>query len=80
MKFAFELYESLKKAGVSVIIDDRNERFGVKMNDFELIGFPYALLVGKEFANGKVEFITRDGLNKEAIGADDAFRKIKESL
>ena len=80
MKFAFELYESLKKAGVSVIIDDRNERFGVKMNDFELIGFPYALLVGKEFANGKVEFITRDGLSKETIGANDAFRKIKESL
>ena len=80
VKFAFELYESLKKAGVSVIIDDRNERFGVKMNDFELIGFPYALLVGKEFANGKVEFITRDGLNKEAIEANDAFRKIKESL
>ncbi len=80
VKFAFELYESLKKAGVSVIIDDRNERFGVKMNDFELIGFPYALLVGKEFANGKVEFITRDGLSKETIDADDAFKKIKESL
>ena len=80
VKFAFELYESLKKAGVSVIIDDRNERFGVKMNDFELIGFPYALLVGKEFANGKVEFITRDGLSKETINTDDAFRKIKESL
>lgn len=80
VKFAFELYESLKKAGVSVIIDDRNERFGVKMNDFELIGFPYALLVGKEFANGKVEFITRDGLSKEAIEANDAFRKIKENL
>ena len=80
VKFTFELYESLKKAGVSVIIDDRNERFGVKMNDFELIGFPYALLVGKEFANGKVEFITRDGLSKETIDANDAFRKIKESL
>ena len=80
VKFAFELYDSLKKAGVSVIIDDRNERFGVKMNDFELIGFPYALLVGKEFANGKVEFITRDGLSKETIDANDAFRKIKESL
>ena len=80
VKFAFELYESLKKTGVSVIIDDRNERFGVKMNDFELIGFPYALLVGKEFANGKVEFITRDGLSKETIDANDAFRKIKESL
>ena len=80
LKFAFELYESLKKAGVSVIIDDRNERFGVKMNDFELIGFPYALLVGKEFANGKVEFITRDGLSKETIGVNEAFKKIKESL
>ncbi|MBE9828698.1 proline--tRNA ligase [Campylobacter concisus] len=80
VKFAFELYESLKKAGVSVIIDDRNERFGVKMNDFELIGFPYALLVGKEFVNGKVEFITRDGLSKETIGVNEAFKKIKESL
>lgn len=80
VKFAFELYEGLKKAGVSVIIDDRNERFGVKMNDFELIGFPYALLVGKEFANGKIEFITRDGLSKETIGANEAFKKIKESL
>ena len=80
VKFAFELYESLKKAGISVIIDDRNERFGVKMNDFELIGFPYALLVGKEFANGKVEFITRDGLSKETIDANEAFKKIKESL
>ena len=80
VKFAFELYESLKKAGVSVIIDDRNERFGVKMNDFELIGFPFALLVGKEFANGKVEFITRDGLSKETIGVNEAFKKIKESL
>ncbi|ORI11042.1 proline--tRNA ligase [Campylobacter concisus] len=80
VKFAFELYENLKKAGVSVIIDDRNERFGVKMNDFELIGFPFALLVGKEFANGKVEFITRDGLSKETIDANEAFKKIKESL
>nr|WP_314538791.1 proline--tRNA ligase [uncultured Campylobacter sp.] len=79
-KFAFELYESLKKAGISVIIDDRNERFGVKMNDFELIGFPYALLVGKEFVNGNVEFITRDGLSKETIGVNEAFKKIKESL
>ncbi|OUT11952.1 proline--tRNA ligase [Campylobacter concisus] len=80
VEFAFELYESLKKAGISVIIDDRNERFGVKMNDFELIGFPYALLVGKEFANGKVEFITRDGLSKETIDTNEAFKKIKESL
>ncbi|WP_462103899.1 proline--tRNA ligase [Campylobacter concisus] len=80
VKFAFELYESLKKAGISVIIDDRNERFGVKMNDFELIGFPYALLVGKEFANGNVEFIARDGLSKETIDANEAFKKIKESL
>ena len=80
VEFAFELYESLKKAGISVIIDDRNERFGVKMNDFELIGFPYALLVGKEFVNGNVEFITRDGLSKETIGVNEAFKKIKESL
>ncbi|MCR4942812.1 MAG: proline--tRNA ligase [Campylobacter sp.] len=80
VKFAFELYENAKKAGLDVLIDDRNERFGVKMNDFELIGAPFAILVGKALANNKVEFITRNGLSKEEIDANKALECLKEKL
>lgn len=80
VKFATELYESARAAGIDVLLDDRNERFGVKMNDFELIGVPFAILVGKGLADGKVEFITRDGLSKAEIAASEALAKLKEAL
>lgn len=47
IKFSEEIYEFAKSLGIRVILDDRNERFGVKMSEFELIGFPYAIIVGK---------------------------------
>ena len=80
VKFAQDLYESARAAGISVLLDDRNERFGVKMADFELIGLPYAVLVGKALAEGKVEFIERDGLKKSEILASGALEKLKEAL
>ncbi len=44
-----KIYEALKNAGVDTIIDDRKQqRFGFKMGDFELIGFPYAVVIGKK--------------------------------
>ncbi|TQR31842.1 proline--tRNA ligase [Campylobacter sp. MIT 99-7217] len=67
LKFAHELYEELCKIGIEVLFDDRNERFGVKMSEFELLGFPYALLIGKGFENNELEFITRKGLQKELL-------------
>ncbi|MBR8464104.1 proline--tRNA ligase [Campylobacter sp. faydin G-24] len=80
IEFATKLYESLKNDGVNVLLDDRNERFGIKINDFELIGFPYALLVGKDLAEGKVELIERKSLAKTKIEAKDAFNVIKDVL
>ena len=50
------------------------------MADFELIGLPYAVLVGKALADGKVEFIERDGLKKSEILASGALEKLKEAL
>jgi len=58
----------------------KGARFGVKMADFELIGLPYAVLVGKALAEGKVEFIERDGLKKSEILASGALEKLKEAL
>ncbi len=50
------IYEELKKAGVETVIDDRNERPGVKFKDADLIGYPVRVVVGpKTLANGQLE-------------------------
>jgi prolyl-tRNA synthetase len=49
----------LESAGFDVILDDRDERAGVKFKDADLIGIPYRINVGKKAAEGKVELVTR---------------------
>ncbi|MSN95978.1 proline--tRNA ligase [Campylobacter sp. FMV-PI01] len=78
--FSLNLYKKLGDLGIDVLLDDRNERFGVKMNDYELIGIPYAVIVGKNLVNNEIEFIARDGLIKEKISIDDIVDKIKTVL
>lgn len=57
---AEEIYEVLKKAGVEAVIDDRNERPGVKFKDADLIGYPLRVVVGpKTLAEGKIEVKAR---------------------
>ncbi len=67
VEFANGIYEELKEKGIEVILDDRNERFGFKMGDFELIGFPYALIVGKGLKNDEVEVVERKTLEKKIV-------------
>lgn len=71
VEFAQNIYDSMKSKGVDVVLDDRKDRFGAKMKDYELIGIPYALVVGKNLSSGSVEFVTRDGMNKEEVLVDD---------
>jgi prolyl-tRNA synthetase len=66
-KFANELYEFLQKEGIETILDDRSERFGPKIKDFELIGFPYGVIVGKGLKEGKVQVVDRKTLQKEEV-------------
>ena len=61
MKIANKLYDELRKIGVDAILDDRNERAGVKFKDSELIGIPMRVTVGKKITDGEVEFKLRDG-------------------
>jgi len=76
--FANELYETLDKK--KVLIDDRKERFGFKMKDFELIGFPYALIIGKSLKDGFVELIQRETLEKTQIKKDEISEALKGIL
>ncbi|WP_458699444.1 proline--tRNA ligase [Sulfurospirillum sp. 1307] len=80
LEFAQNIYESLKKEGYNVLLDDRKDRFGPKMKDFELMGFPYAIIVGKNLKDGLVELVDRKTLVKTSLHVDEIEHKIKELL
>lgn len=67
-----KLYADMKKAGIDVLLDDRDERPGVKFKDMDLIGVPYRLTVGKKASENMVEFKSRDGQISMDLNADDA--------
>ena len=60
MKVANDIYQTLLKNGVEAVLDDRDERAGVKFKDADLIGFPYRITVGKTITDGLVEFKSRE--------------------
>jgi prolyl-tRNA synthetase len=72
------LYSELKDKGLDVLIDDRKERFGFKIKDYELLGIPYAIIVGKKLSDGLVEIVDRKTLQKEEIAVNEVTQKILE--
>lgn len=74
--YANELYETLRKKGVEVILDDRDARAGVKFNDMELIGVPYRITVGRSLAKGEVEFKHKKDTENQMIQTTDIVDKI----
>ena len=60
MSTAEKIYEDLLKSGVEVVLDDRDERAGVKFKDADLIGFPYRITAGKTLTEGLVECKIRE--------------------
>jgi prolyl-tRNA synthetase len=80
MTLAEETYADLQERGVEVLFDDRKERFGFKMKDFELIGTPLAVVIGKNLVEGNVELIEREGLKKQQIPAADILQKVMERV
>ena len=70
---ADRIYDELSRAGVEVLYDDRDERAGVKLNDADLVGFPFQIRIGpKKLKEGKVEFYDRATRTSEDIPADAA--------
>ena len=72
MKLANDIYENLINYGIEPLMDDRNERMGVKLNDMDLIGIPIRIVVGKKSNLDIVELKKRDEeeiieINKEKI-------------
>ena len=78
-KVANDLYEKLLSIGIEVLLDDRNERAGVKFKDSELMGIPMRVTVGKKIGDGEVEFKLRDG-EMEVIKISDVCNIIKNQF
>ena len=76
IKVANILYEELISMGVEALLDDRNERAGVKFKDSELMGISMRVTVGKKIGDGEVEFKLRDG-EMEVIKINDVCNIVK---
>ncbi len=73
LNFAEQLYKFCQKNGINVLLDDTKERFGYKMKNAELIGFPYTVIIGKELQNGCVQLLRRESLQKTDIKKEEIF-------
>lgn len=71
-KVAEEIYKSLLTAGVEAVIDDRDERPGVKFKDADLLGFPIRITVGKRAGEGIVEYKLRRDSEKSELSVAEA--------
>ena len=78
-KVSFDLYEKLKELGFEVLIDDRDERPGVKFNDADLVGIPVRISVGERgLKEGVVEIVIRRTMEVEKAPMDKAVSRAAE--
>ena len=78
VKAAEKLYQDLNNVGIEALLDDRNERAGVKFKDADLIGIPYRIVTGKSLKEGKVELVTRATKEAQMINLDEIVNTLKE--
>jgi prolyl-tRNA synthetase len=75
-----EIALALEQAGIDVLLDDRDERAGVKFKDAELIGVPFRIAVGKKLVEGKVELLNRLANRTDDIPAGEAVQQMQAAL
>lgn len=76
---AERIYAELKAAGIDALLDNRDERVGVKFKDMELIGIPLRITVGKRAGEGIVEYKTRTS-DKEELSVEEAIKTAIETV
>ena len=80
VEVAEKLYRSLNQAGIETLLDDRNERAGVKFKDADLIGIPYRIVTGRSLSSGKVEVVERATHKSQELAIDEVTSILKESI
>ncbi|MDD3995485.1 MAG: proline--tRNA ligase [Bacilli bacterium] len=76
IELANNIYEKLIENKIEALLDDRDERLGVKLNDMDLIGIPLRILVGKKSTDNIVEFKKRNSNDIEELSIEKAIEKI----
>ena len=71
-----EIYEELLKEGIDALIDDRDERAGVKFKDADLIGIPWKLIAGRGSTEGQVELINRTSKMSRLLNFREAIKEL----
>lgn len=74
---AEKLYQDLQRAGLETLLDDRDERAGVKFKDADLIGLPYRITLGKKVADGIVELFERQTKTTEDVKLSDIVSRVQ---
>ena len=74
------IYGECLALGVDALLDDRDERPGVKFKDADLIGVPFRITVGKKLAGGMVEFVERRTKTSADVAVEDAARTVFEAV
>lgn len=72
------LYTQLNQAGVETLLDDRNERAGVKFKDADLVGIPYRIVTGRSLQEGRVEVVDRKTHTTQQLPLDSVVTTIKQ--
>ncbi len=72
------LYEELQSAGLDVLLDDRDDRAGVKFKDADLIGVPYRITIGKKVGDGVVELYDRREKRSEDVKISEVVGRIQQ--
>ena len=80
MEIANKLYDELNNAGIDTLLDDRDERPGIKFNDLDLLGIPIRITLGKKLSENKVEFKLRKETESIDLDLNDVVNHIKEFL
>jgi len=78
MAAAEQLYTDLNAAGVETLLDDRNERAGVKFKDSELVGIPFRIVTGRSLKDGKVEVVQRATKASQDMAIEDVVPTLKK--
>ncbi len=74
------VYRECAQAGIDALLDDRDERPGVKFKDADLIGIPYRITVGKKLSEGKVEFVERRSRAAAEIPLSEAIAHLRQKI
>ncbi len=77
---AEEIYEGLEKTGIEVLLDDRDERAGVKFKDADLIGIPLHIVIGKALNEGKIEIKDRKTKEVKQVPASQVIKEVSRLI